>query len=282
MVIAKKEVAALETAQVAMPSALKTVSEVVAILGDMGFAAGHVVKVNKGSPSNPRYLDIIEWHVALEMMDKAFGPFGYDLEIVGSTTDYANGIYTVDMKLTGRAVDDVTGEVVSLIRPGRGVGLVPRSAITSDAEHDRQSHGAKSDAITNATKSLGKGFGLYLYKKSSNGTSAAAGGAGGSYTAQRPATSAVATDGSYGPPAGGRRPSEKQMAMFIKNGYPQEFVDTLEFGDWKGTLDDLFGHTEPRVPAPTSANTNANANAGSNGRAAVTAGAPEPDDIPFS
>lgn len=253
-----------------IPSAYNSVSEVTAKMLNPEFAAPYVTKVNKGSPSNPRYLDIIEWHTAIRMLTEVFGPFGFDLEIGGSTSDYTNGLYTVDMKLTGRAIDDVTGQVISLTRPGRGLGLVPRSAINSDAEHDRQAHGAKSDAITNATKALGDGFGLYLYKKTSNGTSAAAPAA-----APR-ATTTLSSGG--GAIAGGRRPSERQMAMFIKNGYPQGFVDTLEFDDWKGTLDDLFGHVEPRIPAPS----NSNSNPASSGRAAVTAGAPEPDDIPFS
>ena len=142
-------------------SIYRPVEEVVAKLADRSFAEPHVIKVNKGSKERPRWLDVIEWHENLRMLDAVFGPFGYDLRIVGSTSDYANGLYTVDMELTGRAVTE-TGEVVSLTRAGRGLGLVPRSAINSDAEHDRQAHGAKSDAITNAAKALGDGFGLFL------------------------------------------------------------------------------------------------------------------------
>ena len=240
-------------------SCYKAVSEVAAKLTDRNFCAPHVVKVNKGSSSNPRYLDVIEWHTALRMLTDVFGPFGFDLRITGSTSDYANGIYTVDMELTGRALDDATGTVVSLVRPGRGLGLVSRSAITSDAEHDRQAHGAKSDAITNATKALGDGFGLYLYQKKqpnqSQQSSQAQGqgqGQGQGYTA--PTTSVHPS----GPPAVpsdnlGPRPSVKQLAVLAREGYPEDFVATLQFSDWKAVLDAIFSHQPLPIRAPGAA-----------------------------
>lgn len=246
----------------------KAVSEVVAKLGDRGFAEGHVVSVNKGTAARPRDLDVIEWHEAVRMLDEAFGPFGWDAEIVGSTSDYASGLYTVDMTLTGRALDDVTGEVITLKRPGRGLGLVPRSAIESDAEHDRQAHGAKSDAITNATKGLGDGFGLYLYKKKP---------ATSGYTASSAAPKASSRGADQGSQASGDlgfRPSDKQMNVLRERGYTDEQVASLEFKQWKGVLDAIFGKTTPDIapagePAPRQAPR----------RAAVAVA--EEDEIPF-
>jgi len=280
-----------EVTKVAVPSAYKTVSEVVAKLLDPEYAAQYVVKVNKGSPSNPRFLDIIEWHTAIRMLTDVFGPFGFDLRIVGSTNDFQYGAFTTDMELTGRAIDDVTGEVVSLTRPGRGLGLVPRSVMAderrTDAEYDRQIHGSKSDAITNATKGLGDGFGLYLYKKTSNGQSMAASGSAGSSTSSSTAPrTSTASAGAAGAASGGdlgARPSPGQMRVLEKAGYPASFVATLAFTDWKEIVNALLNKDEdgayapltPHIPPPSKAAMS------SNGRAPVAAGAPEPDDIPF-
>jgi len=278
-----------DVTKVAVPSAYKTVSEVVAKLLDPEYAAQYVVKVNKGSASNPRFLDIIEWHTAIRMLTDVFGPFGFDLRIVGSTNDFQYGAFTTDMELTGRALDDVTGEVVSLTRPGRGLGLVPRSVMAderrTDAEYDRQIHGSKSDAITNATKGLGDGFGLYLYRKSSNGQSMAASGSSTtSSTTTAPRTStAPAAGGSAGGGDLGARPSPGQMRVLEKAGYPASFVATLPFTDWKEIVNALLNKDEDGAYAPLTPHIAPPAKAAmsSNGRAPVAAGAPEPDDIPF-
>lgn len=277
----------------------RRVEEVVAKLGDREFCAPYVVQVNKGSEARPRFLDVIEWHTAIRMLDAVFGPFGYDLRIINSTSDYANGLYTVDMELTARAITE-DGTVVSLTRPGRGLGLVPRSAITSDAEHDRQAHGAKSDAITNATKGLGDGFGLYLYQKrpaqsqqsQTRGTYPALTMVDGQPVRGGQQSYANSGDGSNGANLG-PRPSEKQMGVLAREGYPAEFVATLQFSEWKGIIDAIFAHREPEIPAPTAAASQSPATAGApatrgRGRSAG-AGAPaatmtrdeEPDDIPF-
>lgn len=209
-----------------------SVSEVVAKLNDKGFCAPHIAQVNKGSKTNPRWLDVVEWHEAVRMLDEVFGPFGWDAEIVGSHTDYERGVYTVDLTLTGRAVDDETGEVLTLKRPGRGLGLVPRSAIESDSEHDRQAHGAKSDAITNASKALGDGFGLFLYQKDRPQSAAPSNGNGAAHS----------SGGDKG-----ARPSEKQMKVLLDRGYTQEQVDGMDFKTWKGVIDDIFGKRTPSV-----------------------------------
>jgi len=278
-----------DVTKVAVPSAYKTVSEVVAKLLDPEYAAQYVVKVNKGSASNPRFLDIIEWHTAIRMLTDVFGPFGFDLRIVGSTNDFQYGAFTTDMELTGRALDDVTGEVVSLTRPGRGLGLVPRSVMAderrTDAEYDRQIHGSKSDAITNATKGLGDGFGLYLYRKSSNGQSMAASG-GNAASTSGSATTAPRTSTGTAPAANGElgaRPSPGQMRVLEKAGYPASFVATLPFTDWKEIVNALLNKDEDGAYAPLTPHIAPPAKAAmsSNGRAPVAAGAPEPDDIPF-
>lgn len=265
------------TASKTTTSVYMPVAEVVAKLGDKEFAAPYVVQVNKGSASNPRFLDVIEWHTAIRMLAEVFGPFGFDLEISGSTTDYANGIYTVDMKLTGRAIAE-DGSVVSLTRPGRGLGLVPRSAINSDAEHDRQAHGAKSDAITNATKALGDGFGLYLYqrKPASQSQSASRPAAGSS------ATASYAPAGSNGSDELGPRPSAGQMKVLEKAGYPASFVATLKFGDWKDIVNALLNKDEDGNYAPLTPKIAPPAKSGA--RQTVGAGAStaeEPEEIPF-
>lgn len=148
----------------ATKSIFNRVEDVVEKLGDKSVAEPHVVQVNKGSDDKPRWMDVIEWHEACRILDEVFGPFGWSAEIVGSNYYTETGVYTVDMTLTGRAITE-GGEVIELKRPGRGVGYVPQSARNSSSEHERQGHGAKSDAITNATKALGDGFGLYLYQK---------------------------------------------------------------------------------------------------------------------
>lgn len=204
----------------------KKIEDVVAKLADAGYCAPHVVQVNKGSKDNPRWLDVVEWHEVVAMLDEVFGPFGWDAIPVNSTSDYANGLYTYDLMLVGRAVAD-DGGVVELKRPGRGVGLVPRSALNSDAEHDRQAHGAKSDAITNASKALGKGFGLYLYFKRDGAAS---------QPSQRGATTVTPQSQS-----GDKRPSEKQLPYLLKAGYSQQQVDGMSFKEWKGCLDAIFG-----------------------------------------
>lgn len=252
-----------------MTSSLKSVSEVTAKLGDKGFAQQYVVQVNKGTADRPRNLDVIEWHTAVRMLDEVFGPFGWSAEIVNSHSDYANGIFLVDMTLTGRAVDDESGEVIEIKRPGRGLGLCPRSSGNADPEVDRQAHGAKSDAITNATKALGDGFGLYLYQKKPQ-QAAGYGNGNGRTDTRAQYSNGGGNGGNLGP-----RPSPKQLGVLTKNGYPEEQVATLEFKQWKGIVDAIFGGTTPEI-APAAETVSAGSR-----RPQTTTPAQEPDDIPF-
>jgi len=142
-----------------------TVAEVTKKLADKGFAEPYVTKVEKGQG---RVFDVIEWFKVIGMLTEVFGPFGFDVRIVGSSSDSRLGIYTKDIEITGRAWDEDEGIVVSLVRSGTGVGIVQGNPEQAE-RHDMAAHGAKSDGITNASKSLGNGFGLYLYNKAERG-----------------------------------------------------------------------------------------------------------------
>jgi hypothetical protein len=246
----------------------KGVDEVVAKLSDVSFSQPHVKQVNKGSANNPRFQSVIDWQENVYMLDEVFGPFGWGIRPVASTSDYANGFYSYDVMLWAKAVT-ADGEVVTLERPGRGVGIVPRSALESDSEHDRQSHGAKSDAITNACKPLGDGFGLWLYNESKRKQYGE-----GSKPQQTNSAAAPSSNGRTGS-GSGARPSEKQLAVLVKSGYTEEQVAGLDFKDWKKVLDAIFAkETPPIAPA---------------GKKAVAPKAPKPvvaeetedDEIPF-
>jgi hypothetical protein len=251
------------------------VGDVVAKLSSIEYSQWHVKQVNKGTLDKPRWQSVIDWQENVYMLDDTFGPFGWSAEIVGSTSDYANGVYTVDMTLTGRALDAESGAVLELKRPGRGVGIVPRSAITSDSEHDRQAHGAKSDAITNAAKALGDGFGLWLYNEAKRKEF------GG---ASQPTTSAPRSGQSQSSSGSDKRPSDKQMFHLSKNGYSDEQVAGMSFDEWKGTLDAIFGGQTPAIApaAKQAAAKNPAPKATKTAKAAPTEEYDiEPDEIPF-
>lgn len=244
-------------------SSLKMVSEVVAKLTDRGFCESHVTLVNKGSDTNPRWLPAVTWIEVCGMLDDVFGPFGWDAVPVGSTSDYTNGLYTYDLMLVGRALDDVTGEVVELKRPGRGLGLVPRSAIASDAEHDRQAHGAKSDAITNASKALGDGFGRYLYiKEEAEAVKAELLAQRGEQPAPKGRTSAPRPNNGG---AGGNKDQKvgeatgPQAYRMRENGWTNEQIAALSRDEVRAVMDGIFGKDgAPKIAphGPTGAPTN--------------------------
>jgi hypothetical protein len=215
---------------------MRKVSEVVAILSDKGFCEPHVVEKKGMGGSMQSY---VEWHEVVRMLDEAFGPFGWDAVPTSSFTDIPNGVFIYDGYIVGRAIDDETGAVVELKRAGRGMGLVPESARNSASEIDRQGHGAKSDFYSNASKALGAGFGLYLY-----GSKVRNAPAGSQQTETRQASTPTANKA----PAGGPRPSEKQMTYLLKH-YTQGTVDGMDFKTWKSCLDAIFGKQDLPVPS---------------------------------
>lgn len=228
-----------------MRSSLKSVAEVVAKLADKGFCESHVTLVNKGSDSSPRWLPAVTWIEVCAMLDEVFGPFGWDAIPVGSTSSYAEGLYTFDLMLVGRAIDDQTGEIVELKRPGRGLGLVPRSSLTSDSEHDRQAHGAKSDSITNASKALGDGFGQYLYnKEEAEAVKTALLQEKGISPTPRPGNGKTGTARTTG---NGKSKDEKvgeatgpQAYRMRENGWTDEQIRSLTFDEVREVMDGIF------------------------------------------
>lgn len=229
----------------------RNVNEVVAKLGDKGFAEPYVTKVEKGQG---RVFDVIEWHKVVGMLDEVFGPFGYDIQIVGSSSDTRLGIYTKDIQITGRAWDEDEGTVVTLVRSGTGVGIVQGNPEQAE-RHDMAAHGAKSDGITNASKSLGKGFGLYLYDKAQRTAGDTQSANKGTYTPKATAETIDLTDLMSRPvqmPAkdgyiGNVSPAQAPHAR--KKGWTDQALARLTSSEVRPVMDGVFGKG-PVVEAP--------------------------------
>jgi len=217
-------------------SIYKSASEAAALLHER--YSGPMKAVRK---AGGQVYDYIPWNESARQLDKVFGIFGWDSQVVALEAHPTQGIYTAAVAITARVLDDETGNIISITRSavGRGSASPTREERDRGIEvaenlgaHDTAAAAAGSDAFSRAAKLLGDAFGLFLYDKEE--TTASAG-----YTpAQRPATTTATTN---------RGPSPKQMAVLIERGYTEAQIAGLSFPQWKGVLDAIFDHQQPAI-----------------------------------
>lgn len=157
-----------------------------------------------------RTFDYIPWTETVRLLNAVFGPFGWTTS--QPVTTYHDGVYTVTLALTVHVANE-QGITISKAVPGVG------QAVSRGSNDDNAAKSALSDAISRAAKLLGDAFGFGLYEKKP--------GQGQRSTTPRPTTSGDL----------GRRPSDKQAAMLVKNNIPFE---TMTFEEWKPALDAIF------------------------------------------
>src|SRR5258706_12439935 len=191
-----------------------------------------MAKVDKGNKGAYSY---VPWNETVGLLTRVFGPFGWSAEITASYSDTERGIYRTDLKLTVRVLDDETGEVLEVSRPGTGANQA------NPLSHEDSIKGSRSDAISVAAKSLGDAFGLFLYDKGDPArTSTANNASRGAATARKPAGTATAGTRKAAGSSTGNGPSEKQMNVFLDNGYEEEEIGRMGFRGWKTILDAIF------------------------------------------
>ena len=138
----------------------KNISEVEAALADRAQAEALIAKVDKGWGK----ASYIPWNETAGLLNRVFGPFGWTTTKVASVDDVVHGIYIYDLELTVYATDE-DGHMTSKELTGRGVGVVAQNRLTDGEAHDTAAKAARSDALSVAAKSLGDGFGLFLYDR---------------------------------------------------------------------------------------------------------------------
>lgn len=213
----------------------RSVEEIEKALQDRGRAEAVMARVNKGGKGSFTY---IPWNDTVRLLDDVFGVFGWTARVTHTANDFERGIYRTDIELTVLAEAE-NGAVLTKTLPGTGVGIVVGQ---SQDAHDTAIKASRSDAISVAAKSLGNAFGLFLYDK---GDPARSEGASQQTTRQASSSSTPTVNKA---PAGGPRPSEKQMTYLLKH-YTQGTVDGMEFKTWKACLDAIFGKKDLPVPS---------------------------------
>lgn len=231
--------------------------------------------------------DYIPWNESARQLDKVFGIFGWDSKVTALSAHPAEGVYTAAVEVTARVLDDETGNVITITRSAVGRGTAQPSkdereklglTISQDlGTHDTAAATAGSDAFSRACKLLGDAFGLFLYDKpeTASYTRAAAQSAGSRTQAPRQAPAGQAGTGQ------GPRPSVKQMTVLNERGYTTEQVEGMDFRDWKGVLDAIFGKYQPEIAPEGEPQERGNGGTVRGKPAAVGQAVSQDDDIPF-
>jgi hypothetical protein len=183
----------------------------------------------------------IPWNEAVKVANEVFGLDGYDIE-TREVRREGEGFMAV-VRVTAYPTD---GRPVS--RDGVGYNDLLQTKAGKELT-DMSIKGAASDALNRAFKLFGPAFGLSLYDKEPNGTSAAkssnsngasrsssSNGGGSSKWADKPATEAL---------------SEKQLWVLVnKLGVSDEELEGMTAGEAKAILDKGMGGGNGKAAAP--------------------------------
>jgi hypothetical protein len=248
----------------------RKVSEVIELLQNRATAEEQIKKVDKSDKvASKMGLSYIPWWGTVEILNEIFGVFGWDAVVTSSVSDTERGIYIVDGYLEVRAIDDDQGILVFKRLPGRGVGALSQSALTSADAHDMAAKGARSDFISVAAKGLGDALGIFLYDKadpanaktparttSTNAATTTTQGAQESNQAAPDGTAPSKPDWYGGIDKQGKAKvgyaTAGQAGVFRTNGWTNEQIAALvDYGEFTEVKESQFGdkeHIKPTDP----------------------------------
>jgi hypothetical protein len=230
----------------------RKVSEVVELLADRKPAEAQIKKVDKSDKvASKMGLSYIPWWGTVEMLNEVFGVFGWDAVVTGTTSDVEHGIYIVDGYIEVRAIDDESGVLVFKRLPGRGVGTVAQSALSSADAHDMGAKGARSDFISVAAKGLGDHFGIFLYDKADPANGRNFTPSTSSQGAKTETQGTTETQKAAPAPSGHGFASEKQLVYLHREHWTDEQVAALSKEELKRVMDGIFGKGDKISPPKT-------------------------------
>jgi Rad52/22 family double-strand break repair protein len=196
----------------------KTYSEVVEALN----AAPNPAIVSKNYDGK----SYISWDDAVAELNRIFGPFGWSTRAIAQSAHPQQGIYLAAIEVTVTIKADKGDATYTVTRAGFGRAvaqpdkdeqkegiLVSRKLIV----HDTAASAAGSDALSKATKLLGKSFGLEFYAE-----------------ARRARANGNASGGTF---SGERSFSEKQVGFLKKLGWSDAQIAGMSYQQGKDIMD---------------------------------------------